>query len=499
MLSAQQAAVVERVKAGKNCFITGAAGTGKSFLIKEIVRALRGRHALTAPTGMAAVNIGGITLHRWAGVGLFKDPVETYIKKHRASARRFDTPGWRIMNTRTLIIDEISMVSLRFFRGLDRLCRALRREPKKAFGGIQVILCGDFFQLPPVPDRICWSCSGRVDDDAGMWLCADPKEPECKIPAPGGGQYAFETCPDGATPWEDMHLETTILDKVFRQSDDPFIDTLHRVRCGKHTADDISYLQSLDRALPTEDGVIPTKLYPHNVDVDRENLLHYNLIKAPETSYTMMTSSNEKGMYMLDALRKGSQAADIAVYKVGTQVLLLANLDTENGLCNGTRGVVTSFCDTRIDDVEVPSSGTAFVRANPILPVVDYVVRGKKITRVVFPHAWTTDTLEGAHAQVLQIPLKHSWAFTVHKSQGMTLSKVEVDLKAVFSHGHAYVALSRASDPDGLQVRSLNPARITADPKVVTFYARGTKRKAEDDDDDALLAAEAEIMAKMCP
>jgi ATP-dependent DNA helicase PIF1 len=211
----------------------------------------------------------------------------------------------------------------------------------------------------------------------------------------------------------------------------------------------------------------------------------------------MMTSSNEKGAYMLDALRKGSQAADTAVYKIGTQVLLLANLEIESGLCNGTRGVVTAFCDTRTEDVEVPSFAAAFVHANPILPVVDYAVRRKTITRVVFPHAWTTDTPQGARAQVLQIPLRHAWCFSVHKSQGMTLSKVEVDLGSVFSHGQAYVALSRASDPDGLHVRKLNPARITADPKVTAFYAqqRGTKRKAEDDDDAALLAAEAEIMA----
>lgn len=467
-LNAQQLQVIETAQKGENCFVTGPAGTGKSHLIREIKKILSGVYACVAPTGIAAVNMGGRTLNSWSGVGMMTEPLETYIKKRRCEISRYDTPGWRIKNTRTLIIDEISMVSLYMFVTIDRLCRAVRRSDKP-FGGIQILCFGDFYQLPPVPDTKCWGCRGETTLSE-EYMCNAPKTDAC-LPF-AANLYAFDTCPDGRTPWEDLKFITVELTQVFRQTHKEFINLLHRVRKGEHTRDDIAMLVSLKRPLP-DDGILPTKLYTYNVNVDKENERNYNAIKSPEVCYKVDAGSNDRGRFLLEALRKATP--DIVRLKIGTQVMMCANVDVEKGLCNGTRGVVTSFVDS---EAVQPGPVGMYLRKNSRLPVVTFALPAGTRTCVVLPHMWSVDTPEGGRAFVVQIPLKHAWALTIHKSQGMTLSRLQVDLSTCFAPGQAYVALSRAVDPDGLEILSLDPARITTDSKVVRFLKR-RKRKHE--------------------
>jgi len=467
-LNSKQKLALDAVQQGDNCFITGVAGTGKSHLIREIKKTLEGVVACVAPTGIAAVNAGGRTLNSWAGVGMMGDPLETYVKKRRNEIPRFDTPGWRIMNTRTLIIDEISMVSLYMFSMMDRLCRGVRRNDKP-FGGIQVVCFGDFFQLPPVPDTKCWGCRGNTTLGE-KYTCDAPKNDAC-VPFEVN-VYAFDTCPDGRTPWEDLNFTTFELTQVYRQTHMPFIELLNRVRKGEHTQEDIVFLESLERPLP-DDGIMPTKLYTHNANVDSENARYYRAIESPEVRYKAKEGYNDKGMFLVDTLRKGTP--DFVCLKIGTQVMMSANVDVDNGLCNGTRGVVTNFVDS---EVVVAGPVGTFIRNNRRLPVVTFaLVKGTR-TCVVQPHMWSVETSEGAKAYLVQIPLKHAWALTIHKSQGLSLSRVQVDLSKCFAPGQAYVALSRAEQPDGLEILALDPSRITTDPKVLAFFS--TRKRKHD-------------------
>lgn len=467
-LNPEQTRALDLVCQGENCFVTGPAGTGKSHLVREIKKVLRGVYACVAPTGIAAVNLGGRTLNSWAGIGMMNETLDVYIGKCRSQVSRFDTPGWRIKNTKTLIIDEISMVSLDTFVCIDRLCQAVRRNDKP-FGGIQILCFGDFYQLPPVPNTKCWGCRGETTL-TDVRTCDNPKSDACVPFAPV--LYAFDTCPDGRTPWSDLKFNIIELTQVYRQSNMPFVELLHRVRQCLHTAEDISFLETLMRPLP-DDGVLPTKLYTHNMKVDKENERYYRAIKSPEVRYTALAGSNEKGRFLLDALRKAT--LEIVELKVGTQVMLNANISVENGLCNGTRGVVTGF----VDDEGVHGGQIGdFIRKNPRLPVVTFVHHKSTMSRVVHPHLWTVETTERARAYKVQIPLQHAWALTIHKSQGMSLSRVQMDLSSCFAPGQAYVALSRAEEPEGLEILAFDPDKITADPKITEFLM-GRKRKRD--------------------
>lgn len=478
MLSFEQAAIVEDVCVKKqNAFITGSAGVGKSHVLRSIItnfKKSRVRYAVIAPTGIAAVNVEGMTLSRFAGLRLFTDPIATIVGYRVSERHKKGRRGYDIFRTDVLIIDEIGCVSNRHLAALDAICKAVKKNDAP-MGGIQVVCFGDFFQLSPIDEGRCWQCSNK-----GRSFCK-----QCELSITHGSSYAFEPGPDKRCVWDELNLKTYSLVKVFRQTDEAFIALLNRIKMSQHTPEDIEYLKTLKRPLSQEDGVKPTRLYPLNAYVDATNAKYYNEIDAKETSYDMIKSCSQDGQTMLDTLVKSIQVDDKMRYKEGTQILLVANIDVEGGLCNGTRGVIIGFRDTRVQplDVSIAAQHKRFLSAHPILPIVRYSLpRGKTLETYVLPNTWT-DTQNDTHASATQIPLKHAWALSIHKSQGMTITKLIVNLSESFGPGQVYVALSRAVGPDELCVESINESKIMTDPKVIQFYARFNKKPpvAEED------------------
>lgn len=473
MLSFEQAAIVEDVCEKKqNAFITGSAGVGKSHVLRSIISKFKRSHvryAVIAPTGIAAVNVEGMTLSRYAGLRLFTDPIATIVGYRVSERHKKGRRGYDIFRTDVLIIDEIGCISNRHLAALDMICRAVKKNDMP-MGGIQVVCFGDFFQLSPIDEGRCWQCSNK-----GRGVCK-----QCEIPIIHGSSYAFEPGPDGRCVWDELKLKTYALVKVFRQTDEKFIGILNRIKMSQHTPEDIEYLKTLKRPLTQEDGVKPTRLYPLNAYVDATNAKYYNEIDADEISYDMIKSCSQDGQNMLDTLVKSIQVDTKMRYKEGTQILLVANIDVEGGLCNGTRGVIIGFRDTRIEplDVSIAAQHKRFLSAHPVLPIVRYSLpRGKTLETYALPHTWS-DTQNETYASATQIPLKHAWALSIHKSQGMTITKLIVNLSESFGPGQVYVALSRAVGPDELCVESIIESKITTDPKVIDFYNRFNKKHA---------------------
>lgn len=487
MLSFEQAAIVDEVcEKKKNVFITGSAGVGKSHVLRSILERCKKSHVrytVTAPTGIAAVNVDGMTLNRFAGWKLFTDPIDTIIQYRVSERNKQGRRGYDIYRTDMLIIDEIGCVTNRVLAALDKLFRAVKKKDEP-MGGVQIVCFGDFFQLPPIDEGRCWQCSAK-----GRGKC-----PSCDSPILNGSCFAFEPGPDGNCVWDELNFSTFILTKVFRQSNDEFIALLNRIKTSQHTADDIEYLRSLKRPLP-EDDIKPTRLYPLNTLVDSTNARYYNEIKAEEMIYNMQTGATVNGQYMLETLIKGIQVDTKMKYKVGTQVLLVANLDVEHGLCNGTRGVIIGFRDTQKERIFDPltTEQKKFLAAYPIIPVVRYSLKKEKTYETyVLPHTWSDEHYD-TRAWATQFPLKHAWALSIHKSQGMTISKLVVNLTDAFSPGQVYVALSRAVGPDELCVESINESKITTDPKVIAFYDRFKKPKRAHKDEHEAAQKEAKV------
>lgn len=498
---------------GKNIFFTGSAGTGKSVVLREIIRLLRQDDwkenetavAVTASTGIAAVNIGGTTVHSWAGIGKGEQEVESLLLNILGPYRYDELQQWekkgeyyppvkwkrvtkrmeRWRKCQVLIIDEISMIDARLFDKLEYLARRIRNKPKP-FGGIQLVICGDFFQLPPVPGR---------------------DEHDTKIPS----LFAFE-----ALNWDSCIREIFILKEVYRQKDPVFARMLNALRVGQVDLETANTLQSLDRPVTYPDDVEPAELYPRRFEVDIVNSLRLNRIEGHlwiykaydfagyEIDGTRVTP--KKMRYLLD----NAMAPEVLVLKVGAQVMLVRNL-VQGVLVNGSRGTVIDFMTARdavkagihlgyISKIPWPTDdmdqGTYEaleakkkeeydeILKNPRpWPVVDFVSFQdplKAIRVCCYPTEFEVHTAYGGRRAVReQVPLIMSWAITMHKSQGQTLHRVKIDLKSVFEHGQAYVALSRATSMDTLQVHGFDPAKVTADYRVLHWTRMVTLEEQE--------------------
>eukprot|EP01133_Synstelium_polycarpum_P012907 gene12907-15161_t len=382
-LSDEQRAVVQRTLEGESLFFTGSAGTGKSFVLREIVRVLRFLHGeavhVTASTGIAACNIGGTTLHSFAGVGLGDKTSKDYIRtlsNHTRNAAR-----WRA--ARVLIIDEVSMISAEFLDKLEEIGRGVRRSPK-AFGGIQVILVGDFCQLPPVT---------KGSQEAS---------------------FCFK-----ANCWDTVVQHSILLTKVYRQKDNRFVNILNELRFD-----------------------------PHRNRVEEENTRRIMELDGAAQEYEAMDEGTEPYLGML----KNMQAPTNLTLKVGSQVILLKNLDFECELVNGSRGVVISWSDT----------------SDEVLPIVRFT---NGTERVISREVWKIEVGGLKMASRSQVPLSLAWALSIHKSQGMSIDKLIIDLQGTFEYGQAYVALSRATSLEGLQLKSpLQPSQLKVSKEVVEFY-----------------------------
>lgn len=420
-LSEKQLEAYDLVAKGKSILLTGEAGSGKSFVIKYIYNLLRYKYniVITSTTGISASIINGVTLHSYLGIGLGTQNTSDLFLK--ISKNFFLLQKWKKLDI--LVIDEISMLSCELFDKLEILARSLRQN-SSPFGGIQLILSGDFFQLPPVNK-----------DDMETKLCFEAKS------------------------WNKCIDKVINLNYNFRQNEDStFKKCLNEIRTGQISDETVQILESrVDIELRNNYGILPTKIYSLNVDVDKENENELNklLIKDESTEfyqYDMTYDSfyEKKKNFTVnieDKIKKSCNFPISLQLCKGAQVMLLYNIDVENKLCNGSRGIVVDF--------------------DSDLPIVQFL-DGKKI--VV---NYITLDIEENNKKVLsitQLPLKVAFAVSVHKSQGCTLDYGIVDLSNIFEDGQAYVALSRLRNIDGLCIKNFNRNSIRANNKVLDFY-----------------------------
>ncbi|KAM6079382.1 ATP-dependent DNA helicase PIF1 [Theristicus caerulescens] len=405
-LSAEQEAVLGAVRSGKSIFFTGCAGTGKSFLLKKIVGSLPPKSTYaTASTGVAACHIGGTTLHAFAGIGSGKAPLEQCIQlAERPGVRQH----W--LACQHLIIDEISMVDGKFFDRLEAVARAVRKRDEP-FGGIQLIICGDFLQLPPV-------CKANEET-----------------------KFCFQ-----AKSWRKcIHLNME-LTEVRRQTDKTFVSLLSAIRLGRCTEEVTRLLMQTAANRSERDGILATRLCTHKDDVEITNERCLQQLSGEVHAFEAL-DSDPMLVKLIDAQCPVGGRVEL---KLGAQVMLAKNLDVSQGLVNGARGVVVGF--------ESEQKG---------LPKVRFLCG---VTQVIKMEKWVFKGPSGVHLSRQQLPLKLAWAISIHKSQGMSLDCVEISLSRVFESGQAYVALSRARSLEGLRVLDFDPKVVRADPSVLQFY-----------------------------
>jgi ATP-dependent DNA helicase PIF1 len=417
ILSDEQLAVMRDIIQLENVFVTGSAGTGKSTILKTLRTHFADaylRLAVCGSTGIAAVNVGGLTIHTWAGLGLADSPASTIANRilHGTNRRALDN----ITGINHLAIDEVSMIGGSLFEKMDQIFR-LVRKCDKPFGGMQLIMFGDFLQLPPVS--------------------TDNSKPE---------KFAFQT-----DAWKRANVKVHMLRKVWRQEDVSFATALNQVRVGEYGPEAAALLNSCYRRPDPAPEHPPVILTTHNKDADAINGRRLALIEARQEGYNAKDEGNERARKILERCLMPA-SLDL---KVGAQVMLCVNYDQERGLVNGSVGEVISF--------------TPWMRGS--IPTVRFQ---NGVTHEIEPWTWEIRENEVQIGSRTQIPLRLAWAITVHKSQGMTLDKVEVHLGKAFEYGQAYVALSRARTKEGLFIASGSKASIMAHPDAVRFYEQAT-------------------------
>src|SRR3989338_7455846 len=370
------------LKTGLNIFLTGEPGSGKTHTINRYVAWLRERAvepAVTASTGIAATHIGGMTIHSWSGIGIKREVSDYDIEMIQSREKT----AKRILGTKVLIIDEISMLDAATLDSVDRVLRTLRRRPmmpEEPFGGLQVIFVGDFFQLPPVPPR------SELRSTTGV-----SKKEEV--------QFAFES-----HVWKEANPVVCYLSEQHRQEDGDFLDLLGAFRRGAFTAAHRARLKSRVGILSKQ--TVATQLYTHNENVDRINT--ESLGKIENSSHVFrMTTRGAKAL--VEALKAQCLSPEMLELKEGASVMFTRN-NFDEGYVNGTLGTVTSFTSLGVPVVKTRSGDT--ITAEP----AEWAIQdGNKIL-----------------ARITQVPLRLAWAITVHKSQGMSLDAAIIDLSQAF-------------------------------------------------------------------
>ncbi len=405
----KQTTALNILKSGRNVFITGSAGTGKSYLLNLYRRYLNERRVyptIVAPTGIAASHLGGQTIHSFFALGIKESIDEGYVeflleKKYLKS---------RFSKLKLLIIDEISMVSPELFSSMDLVLRGFKGNDAP-FGGVQVVISGDFFQLPPVS-----------------------KTPKNK-------RFAWQS-----EVWRELELQTCYLEDKFRQDDSRLIQILDDIRSGTITESSKELLESrVSKELKTK---TPTKLYTHNVDVDKINHQELAKLEGESKLFVCERDGSEKN---IEKIFKSSLVLEKLELKKGAVVICIKN-NPEEGYVNGTTAVVHSF--SPVDD----------------LPII-ITTSGKKMK--IGLEEWTLESDSGkVTATVRQVPLRLAWAITIHKSQGMTLDAAEIDLSKTFETGQGYVALSRIKSIEGLRLMGLNSMALSVDPLILHVDSR---------------------------
>ena len=398
------------LKTGVNVFLTGEPGAGKTYVINKYISWLEAAGlsvAVTASTGIAATHIGGMTIHSWSGVGA-RDTLTRYDLDQITTKEKLSK---RIKKTNVLIIDEISMLDGKMLDMVDVICRTIRQSTE-AFGGMQVVCVGDFFQLPPI---------ARQGDMM---------------------RYAFES-----RAWENLRPLVCYITEQFRQEDELLLSLLSSIRRGEIEEDHYNLLkEQVDIAYA---DIEPTRLYTHNADVDAVNAEKLSELKGKAKSYKMSARGNK---IMHESLMRNCLSPAVLSLKEDAMVMCTKN-NFEAGYVNGTLARVVGF-----DSYE----------GNPIIETADK----RRIT--IEPVSWEMAEEGKILASIEQLPLRLAWAITVHKSQGMSLDAAEVDLSKSFVYGQGYVALSRVRSLAGLKVLGMNANALMVDPKIIAQDKRFT-------------------------
>ena len=399
-----QESALSLMKTGKNIFLTGAPGTGKTYVINQYINYLK-KHgievAITAPTGIAASHINGVTLQSFFGTGI-RDSLSQYDIENLTEKKYL----WdRMKHLQVLIIDEVSMLSPQLFESINQLLQTFKfnHEP---FGGVQVILVGDFFQLPPVM-----------------------KNQEEK-------KFIFQS-----PVWNELDLGICYLTTSFRHTDEILLNILNEMRSGFVSENSMNHFRKRYKKEPKNSEQI-TKLYTHNVDVDAINNQSLRLLDTPLQIFEAHTTGQKK---WVERIFNNSLFLPKLELKKGALVFFIKN-NYEKDYINGTLGTIIDFD----------------VFGTPIVETRDG--RHIKAERI----EWTyTDNDGKALATIKQIPLRLAWAITIHKSQGMTLESAEIDLSQSFEPGQGYVALSRIQDIKGLKLMGLNAQALAVNKTVL--------------------------------
>lgn len=494
-LSPEQARIIDHVMTGDNIFFTGSAGTGKSVVLRQLVKALHSKYGyskvgVTASTGMAACNIEGQTVHKFLGIGLgVSSPQELAIriKKNRSLVYK-----WK--NLKALVIDEISMIDGKLFTKLSELAAILRPGSSKPFGGIQLICTGDFFQLPPV----------SKSNDA---------------------QYCFQS-----PMWLKTINRTVVLTQVFRQKgDNELIDMLNSLRYGKISDEMAQKFKSLSRRVTYQDGIEPTELYPTRAEVKSANLTRLRNLPGRPKHFKAVDNVSDP---MCKRLYDNMMCEEVLELKEGSQVMYLKN-NEEGTIVNGSVGTVVCFITPRIWG-EIVAQYRYFLTN----PTSDFIEELRIISHCIGQNDWNAEdlakvdkvvnfdrkavfnqlvstarneltgdaipivnfkTTDGTYALHLvtpedfyndlgglrlqsgitvdrlerrQLPLILAWAMSIHKAQGQSIERLRINLQKTFEKGQVYVALSRATSKESLEIYNFDPRKITTSETVVEFYKK---------------------------
>ena len=410
-LSAEQQAVVDRInKTRDHIFITGKAGTGKTAVLKAFAQQTKKKYVIAASTGIAALNAGGMTLHRLAGVGTAL-PADLGIDLNKVASKR----RWLKAHD-VIVIDEVSMVSADLMDSVDRNLQHIRGNYQEPFGGMQIVMFGDPYQLPPV-----------VTKEDLRWYNANRYK----------SAWFFD-----AKVWRGNEFKTVELQKIFRQDDPTFKELLNGVRDGSLDKEGLFALNALGaRPGRTEESLL---LGSTNNIVLHRNRAKMNALQGRTHIYTARVN---KGF------GRGEPAERRLEVKIGSHVMMLNN-DSEDRWVNGSRGEVV-YCEPDVIAVKIDDE-----------------------TFRITPNAWVPDGTApqdfAAAPKYWQFPIKLAWAVSIHKSQGLSLPEIEIDMGqyGAFEGGQTYVALSRAIDPWGVYFN--HPLRmddIMVNPHVKRFFS----------------------------